>query len=266
MRGAGRARRGAGRRPASPGPAVELDTRDGVAWMTLARASTSNRCDAELLGALADACSTVERADDVAVVVLRARGPVFSSGLPDGEAWPDRAWPDGVGALSALTKPVIAAVQGAASGWGFALALACDLRIASSAASFVLPEVPEGRLPGGGATQRLARMVGSARALELVLLGTSLPARKAASWGIVSRVVPPRSLAPTVADAARRLATRGPLALGLAKEAVGRALDLPLADGIRLEHDLYVLLQTTADRREGVRSFLARRSPRFRGE
>lgn len=255
-----------GSRAARPGPAVELDRRDGVAWITLARPQAGNRCDVELLGALADACSTVEHADDVAVVVLRAQGSAFSTGLPDGEAWPDEAWPDGVGALAALTRPVIAAVQGAASGWGFALALACDVRIASSAGSFVLPEVAEGRLPGGGATQRLARMVGSARALELVLLGTRLPARKAAAWGIVSRVVAPRSLAPTVAEAARRLAARGPLALGLAKEAVGRALDLPLVDGIRLEHDLYVLLQTTADRREGVRSFLARRTPRFRGE
>ena len=266
MRGASRARRNVGRRPVRPGPAIALERRDGVAWVTLARPQVGNRCDAELLGALVDACATVEHADDVVAVALQSQGSAFSAGLPAGEAWPDAACPDGIGALAALTKPVIAAVQGEASGWGFALALACDVRIASSAASFVLPEVGEGRLPGGGATQRLARMVGSARALELVLLGKRLPARKAAAWGIVSRVVPPRSLAPTVAEAARRLAARGPLALGLAKEAVGRALDLPLADGIRLEHDLYVLLQTTADRRAGVRSFLARRTPRFRGK
>lgn len=248
------------------GPAVELDVRDGVAWITLARPSTGNRCDAELLGALAEACATIEHADDVAVVVLRARGASFSLGLAADCAWSDGAWPDGVGAVAALGRPAIAAVQGQASGLGCALALACDIRIASSDATFVLPEVTNGRLPGGGATQRLARMVGTARALEVVLLGTRLPARTAAAWGIVARVVPARSLARTADETARRLAARGPLALGLAKEAVGRALDLPLADGIRLEHDLYVLLQTTADRREGVASFLAHRSPRFRGK
>jgi enoyl-CoA hydratase/carnithine racemase len=242
---------------------VDLAMRDGVAWLTLARPATGNRCDAELLGALAGACATVEHAADVAVMVLRADGTSFCTG---GDAADGASGSDGIGALAALAKPVVAAVQGEASGLGFALALACDVRIASTAATFVLPEVVEGRLPGGGATQRLARMVGTARALELVLLGTRLSARRAEAWGIVSRVARPDDLDAVVAEVAAGLAARGPLALGLAKEAVVRALDLPLADGIRLEHDLYVLLQTSADRRAGIRAFLGRRKPRFRGE
>jgi len=239
--------------------------RDGVAWMTLGRPASGNRLDAELLGALGEASAAAEDDDGVRVVVLAAEGRAFSLGLPRACRWPERSWPDGVGALGGLTKPVIAAIQGAAVGWGLALALACDLRIASTAAVFALPELGERRFPGGGVTQRLPRMIGTARAMELVLLGTRLPAATAAAWGLVSAAVAPARLASTVEETARALVAKGPLALRLGKEAVVRALDLPLADGIRLEHDLYVLLQTTADRRAGIEAFLARRKPRFGG-
>ncbi len=265
-RGPSRARRPPSRhpRPAS-GPAVELAVRDGVAWMTLGRPASGNRLDAELLGALVEGSAAAEDDDGVRVVVLAAQGPAFSLGLPRACRWPERSWPDGVGALGGLTKPVIAAIQGAAVGWGLALALACDLRIASTAAVLALPALGERRFPGGGVTQRLPRMIGTARAMELVLLGTRLPAATAAAWGLVSAAVAPARLASTVEETARALVAKGPLALRLGKEAVVRALDLPLADGIRLEHDLYVLLQTTADRRAGIEAFLARRKPRFGG-
>ena len=160
---------------------------------------------------------------------------------------------------------MLAAIGGHALGWGFALALACDVRIAATTAVFTLPDAAAGRLPGGGITQRLPRIVGPARALELLLLGTPLRARRAVAWGVVAAAVEPARLAAVVAVAARALAARAPLALRLGKEAVVRALDLPLEEGIRLEQDLYVLLQTTADRREGIAAFRARRQPRFRG-
>src|SRR5207247_2039999 len=118
-------------------------------------------------------------------------------------------------------------------------------RPASTTAALALPELGERRFPGGGVTQRLPRLIGTARAMELVLLGTRLPAVTAAAWGLVSAAVAPTRLASTVEETAHALAQKGPLALRLGKEAVVRALDLPLADGIRLEHDLYVLLQTT---------------------
>jgi enoyl-CoA hydratase len=239
--------------------------RAGVAWMTLARPAFRNRLDAELLGALVAACEEVEEGEDVRVVVLEARGSAFSAGLPSACDWPEPTWPDGIGAVAGLTKPVIAALRGEALGWGLALALACDLRIAASSAVLALPEARHGRLPGGGAIARLVRMVGVARALDLALLGTRLPAARAAEWGLVSTVVEPARLATAVESAARALGARGPLALRLAKEAVVKGFDLPLGEGIRLEQDLYVLLQTTADRREGVRAFLERRAPRFGG-
>ena len=249
-------------RPAA-GPAVELEVRDGVAWLTLARAADGNRLDAELQGRLAEACAAAEEAAEVHVIVVSARGRMFSAGLPAGCRWPEPRWPDGVGAVAALTKPVVAAIQGDALGLGFALALACDLRITSRAAAFALPELEAGTLPGGGALPRLARVVGPGRALEMALLGTRIGAAQAVAWGLVTAAVPAGRLRSTVEAMAQALAARGPLALRLGKEAVVKALDLPLLEGIRLEHDLYVLLQTTADRREGIGAFLARRRPRF---
>ena len=247
-------------------PAVGCEIRDGVAWLTLSRASSGNALDAELLGDLAEACERADADGAANVVVLSAGGRTFSSGLPRTHGWPERHWRDGVEAVAKVTKPVVAAIQGEAVGWGAALALACDLRVGSSAAALVLPEARAGRLPGGGATQRLARIIGPARALELVLLGRRLTAREMLAWGLLADVVAPGRLAATVARLAADLASRGPLALRLAKEAVVRALDLPLDDGVRLEHDLYVLLQTTADRAEGIAAFHARRRPRFQGQ
>ena len=239
--------------------------RGGVAWLTLARPARRNRLDAETMAGLAEACAAVEDAEDVRVVVLAARGAAFSAGLPPACRWPPAAWPDGVAAVGALTKPVVAAIGGDALGWGLALALACDVRLAVPGASFALPEVRAGALPGGGALVRLARLVGTGRAVDLALLGTRLAAPEAVAWGLVHRVVAPSRLEAATTELAGALAARAPLALRLAKEAVVRALDLPLADGMRLEEDLYVLLQTTEDRREGTRAFLARRTPRFAG-
>jgi enoyl-CoA hydratase/carnithine racemase len=261
-----RARRPPSRSPRRDrGPAVDLAVRDGVVWITLARPASRNRLDAEVMSALDEACAAAEDEDAAQVVVLAARGREFSAGLPPGRRWPEAAWRDGVEAVARVTKPVIAALQGDAHGWGFALALACDLRIASARAVFSLPEVEAGYLPGGGAIHRLARMAGPSRTMEMALLGSRVAAPRAESWGIVSAVVEPSRLLSTVEETARALARRAPVALRLAKEAVTKGLDLSLAEGIRLEQDLYVLLQTTEDRREGVRAFLERRAPHFRG-
>jgi len=236
---------------------VRIDA--GVARLELAR----DRLDLPLVQALADACGALALDERVHVVVVESAGRNFCLGLPDAVGWPDVAWPDPVAALAALPQPVIAAIDGEARGWGFGLALACDLRLASTRASFRASDLAAGRQPGGGITQRLPRMVGTSRAMALLLLGERVTARDALEWGLVADVVPPARLARAAAAAAARLAARGPVALRYAKEAVRRALDLPLEDGVRLEHDLYVLLQTTADRREGIEAFRSRRRPRF---
>lgn len=244
-------------------PAVTAAITDAVAWVTLSRGERGNRLDLDVMQGLADACAAIALDPQVRVVVLQASGRDFSLGLPARLAWPPASWPDGVAAVAALSQPVVAAIDGEARGWGFALALAADVRIATARTVFCAPEVRDGRLPGGGLTQRLPRIVGAGRALALLVLGERVRAREAAAWGLLAEVVPPARLARAAAARARDLAARGPVALRYAKEAVYRALDLPLEDGLRLEHDLYVLLQTTADRREGIDAFLARRPPRF---
>ncbi len=251
-------------KPARARAAVLVRIDDGVGRLTLACPGTRNRLDLPVVQALVDACAAIAVDPDVHVVMLDAAGPDFSLGLPADRAWLDPTWPDPVAAVAALPQPVVAAIDGEARGWGFALALACDLRIATTRAFLSAPDLVEGRSPGGGLTQRLPRIVGVGRTAALLLLGQRLDAREALAWGLVAEVTPPSALGRAVDASVRALAARGPIALRYAKEAVRRALDLPLDDGVRLEHDLYVLLQTTADRREGVAAFRARRRPRFR--
>jgi len=251
--------------PSGQGAPLRVTARDGVAWIVLTRPRRRNRLDASAMAALAEACDAIEGDAAVRVVVLAADGPHFCAGLPDDVAWPPAAWPDAVAAVARLTRPVLACLAGEVRGWGVALALACDVRLAAPSTVLRVDGASAGRLVGGGTLPRLARMVGAARAASTALLETPVDAKTARAWGLVAEVVPASRLRAVAAARAAALAARAPLALALAKETVVRALDLPLDDGLRLEHDCYALLQTTADRREGIAAFLGRRAPQFRG-
>jgi enoyl-CoA hydratase/carnithine racemase len=235
----------------------------GIAWLTLNRPRRGNRIDLAAAQALCDAAEATELDDSVAVVVLRGRGPSFCLGVDEGGPWERQH--DWVDAVARLTRPTIAAINGDAVAEGFELAMACDLRIAARGARFCLPQLSEGRLPSHGATQRLPRLVGRMRALDLLLSGRAVRAAEAEAMGLVSRAVAAGDLETAVRREVADLRRKGPIALRLAKEAVLKSFDLTLDQGIRLEQDLYVLLQTTADRSEGVRAFLEKRQPRFRG-
>lgn len=229
--------------------------RDGVASIALLRPRVDQRVAQDL-------CAAAERiAFDTTVRVAVLEGPRagFCLGV-DGET---DAWPDWVGAIADLTVPVVAIIAGAAVGAGAELALAADLRIAGPRAAFAFPHLADGALPHHGATQRLPRIIGRTRAMELLLSGRRVGAREALRIGLVTQI----SQQPTTAAraVAAELCAKGPIALRLAKEAVRASTDMPLAAGVRFEQDLYVLLQTTGDRAEGVRAYLAKRRPRFRG-
>ncbi len=163
-------------------------------------------------------------------------------------------------------QPIIAAIRGFALGGGLELALACDIRIVAEDAQLGLTEINLAIIPGGGGTQRLPRLVGRGKALEMILTGMRVPASEALRLGLVERVVPVAELLPAAQALAKSIAEKAPIALRYAKEAVVSGLELPLADGLRVENDLATLLRTTEDRVEGARAFVEKRKPKWSGK
>ena len=251
---------------------ITLEKRGAVAWIMLDAPPGDDVTGADLAAALREACGEASQDDEVRVLVLTgAEGnswlPASAMGAP-----PDQA--DGLGGdrrldelrlaatVAAVEKPVIAVLGGSVMGRGLELALACDLRLASEEARFGMPQ---GSLPWDGGTQRLPRVVGQARALELLLTGREVDAQEALEMGLVHRTVPAHRLREAARELAERVAGCAPIALRYAKEAVRSGMDAGLEAGLRLEADLNIILQSTEDRAEGIRSFLERRTPRFQG-
>jgi enoyl-CoA hydratase len=161
--------------------------------------------------------------------------------------------------------PVIAAINGIAAGGGCELALACHIRIASTEASFSLPETKLGLIPGYGGTQRLAREIGNGRALEMMLTGRTIEAKEALQFGLINHIVPAAELPAQAESLAHEISKLAPLAIRACLAAVIQGNDLPLAEGLALETKLFASLFTTDDVREGTRAFLEKRSPLFKG-
>jgi len=168
--------------------------------------------------------------------------------------------------VASLNCPVIAAVNGDAIGIGLELALACDIRIAADIARFSLPGIGRGLMPSDGATQRLPRLLGRARAMEMMLSGQVIAADEALRIGLVSRVVPAKDVLNAALEMGREMAGKASWALRYCKEAVYKGLDMTLSQGLQLEGDLYFLLHTTEDRTEGVNAFREKRKPEFKGK
>ena len=164
-----------------------------------------------------------------------------------------------------LTKPVVAAINGYCFGGGLELALACDIRVASSTARFGQPEIALGLIPGGGATQRLPRVIGTGAAARLILTGDPIDAAEAHRLGLVEEVVAPDELMSRTMAIAERIATRSPVALAAAKDALRTSLSAPLEAGLRAEAALFQLCFASADAAEGMRAFADKRPPSFTG-
>jgi enoyl-CoA hydratase/carnithine racemase len=255
---------------------ARLEIDGGVARLTLDNPPL-NLVTAALLAELAAALDTLEAADpgDVRAVVVAGAGErAFSAGSDIGEFEAQRG-PGGrarlaleqatVTRLARLPMPVIAAIEGSALGGGLEIALACDLRIASERARLGLPEVRLAAIPGAGGTQRLPRVVGSARASELVLTGRILEAAEAERIGLVHRVVAAGRAAEAAAELAAEIAERGPVAVREAKRLLGAAGELPLDQGLAEELDASVRVFATDDLLEGATAFLEKRAPTYRG-
>ena len=168
--------------------------------------------------------------------------------------------------IEKMKKPVIAAVNGFALGGGLELALACDFIYASEEAKLGLPEVGLGIMPGFGGTQNLARLIGPNKAKELIFTGKTITAQKALAWGIVNEVFAPAELIAKTMETAREIAAKGTLGVRYSKDSVANGLNLSKEDGLRYEASLLGVLFSTADQREGMDAFIAKRKPAFKGK
>ena len=238
--------------------------KDHIAWVTLNRPEVNNIINRQLAQELEDVCHQINQDDGIYVVIITGAGDrAFCGGS---ELEPVSPEYNLATAIANVDRPVIAAINGEALGQGLELALSCDIRLASQKAQFGFPQVAQRLIPMDGGTQRLPRIVGRGKALELILTAETINAEEALAIGLVSQVVPQQSLTSEAEALAKTIASKAPIALRYIKEAVNKGLDLTLEQGLRLEADLYFLLHTTSDRTEGIKAFLQKRPPRFKGQ
>lgn len=241
-------------------PAVNLARRGHIATLTLNSPSTRNALDDVLRAAFATAIESVNDDNSVRVVIVEGAGGVFANGM---YPLPQQPMTPGAGSLVAsLQKPTIAWIDGECMDMGLELALACDVRMASETSTFALRGVQYGMLPWDGGTQRFPRAVGQAHALRLLLTGEIIGANEALRIGLIENI----GGAGVAEDWAWRAATNAPIAAAYTKEATTSSHDLTLGQGLRLEADLSVLLQSTNDRAEGLEAFRSKRAPKFEGQ
>ena len=246
-----------------------------VATITLTQPDIGNRIEPALAAELREVCRVIGETDTVRCVVITGSGGVFSVGreaqlenFPPGGPETGQEWlreHQVASCLAGLPMPVIAAVNGNALDHGLELALAADLRIAVRNAQFGLTDLAGGLFPWDGGPQRLTRLVGPGWARDMIFTGRIIDAAQALDLGLVNSVVDADKLEAQARQLADSIAAGAPLAARYAKEAVQAGMDLSLSQGLRLEADLNILLHNTADRAQGIKSFLDRSRPEFRG-
>ena len=254
---------------------ILYEVRDGIAWITLNRPEAMNAISENMRAEIPAALVRAEADDAVRVIVFSGAGErAFCAGA-DVKGFnaveslvkhrQGRAHTHWILAFDRARKPLIAAIHGYCLGGGLEIALACDIRIAAEGSIFGLPEVSRGTLPGSGGTQRLARMVGLGRALDIALSADHVSAEDALRMGLVSRLVPRAALMASAEALAKRIASHAPLSVLLVKEAVRGSLETDLSTGLRIEADLSTLIASTEDRIEAGAAFREKRKPKFKG-
>jgi enoyl-CoA hydratase len=254
---------------------IRREDRTGIAFVTVHRPDKLNALNDQTIGELLHCFEAIAVDDAVRAVILTGSGEkAFVAGADIGELarqTPLQARPLALrgqklmNTIEASTKPVVAAVNGYAFGGGCELALACHLRTASETAVMGLPEVTLGIIPGYGGTQRLPRIVGKGRALELILTAGRVDAQEALRIGLVNKVYPAAELLPKTEALVRKILGHAPVAVRFALDAVNHGADMPLPDGLNYEATFFGLLAATEDLKEGMAAFLQKRPPQFTG-
>jgi enoyl-CoA hydratase len=251
---------------------LELERpRDRVALIRLNRPKALNALNLTVMRELTELATELDRDPDVGAVVITGSERAFAAGADIAEMAPltfqqvlADDWFAGWDALARVRTPLVAAVRGYALGGGCELAMMCDLLIAGDDAKFGQPEIKLGVIPGIGGSQRLTRAVGKAKAMDLCLTGRTMGAEEAERAGLVSRLVPADTALTEALDAAATIASMSLPVAALAKEAVNRAFETTLAEGVRFERRVFHATFATADQKEGMAAFLAKRAPEFR--
>ena len=255
------------------GENVLLEVADGLATITVNRPKALNALNTATLNELKDAALAAEADPTVSVVIITGAGEKSFVAGADIAQMRDLSPLEGrkmtmlgqavFATIENLTKPVIAAVNGFALGGGCELAMACDIRVASTNAKFGQPEVNLGIIPGFAGTQRLARLIGKGRAKYYIFTGYMMTAAEAYDLGLVDKVVEPAALLDTCREIAKTIIAKAPVAVMMAKKAINHGLDMDLASGVAYEAEAYTTCFATADRVEGMTAFLEKRAAKF---
>ncbi|MEO1548828.1 MAG: enoyl-CoA hydratase [Pseudomonadota bacterium] len=251
---------------------VEVEDHTGI--IRLNRPEALNALNSQLLGELAKALKAMDENEKVRAIVLTGSDKAFAAGA-DIKEMQDKSFADmflhdhfegPVAQITRTRKPIIAAVAGYALGGGCELALMCDFILCADNAKFGQPEINLGVIAGIGGTQRLTHQVGKSKSMEMHLTGRMMDAAEAERAGLVSRVLPLKELMPEAVKTADRIAEKSTLAVAAAKQAVNRAYETPLSEGVLFEKRVFHSLFATEDRQEGMAAFVEKRTPQFRGK
>jgi enoyl-CoA hydratase len=243
-----------------------------IALVRLNRPKVLNALSTDLMEELVDCFLSLDKNPEVRVIILTGNERAFAAGADIAQmvsASPIdqisdqrfRTWE----MLRLITKPIIAAVNGFALGGGCELAMACDLIIAGDDAKFSQPEIKIGTIPGAGGTQRLTRAIGKSKAMMMVLTGEMIDAKTAYEWGLVAKVIPAQALLQESFELAKIISDRAPVAVRLAKEAVNKSFEASLKDGMDFERRNFYLTFSSLDQKEGMKAFLEKRNPDYKG-
>lgn len=257
-----------------------FEVRDHIAWITFNRPESMNAMNRQMTRDIIEACRHAEENSEIRAAIFTGAGErAFSAGMDLKEraggsySLIERrqqkiaaAIHSQTRAVAAMTKPTIAAIRGYCVGGGLELALACDMRVAAEDAKLGLTEVRRGIIPGSGGTQRLARLVGTGKALEICLTGETVSGSEAQRLGLVNMAVAADRVLKAAEDLAGKILKGAPMALTFIKEAINKGVELPLEEGLRLEADLSAIIATTEDSKEGPRAFAEKRPPAWQGK